>query len=349
MKWFKFYGQDFIGDPKMGVLTPPQRLLWVYLLSLASQSDKKDGLLKYITLDHLRMLAGITPEYEDYKLTEKTLEIFEKLELIEYRNDFTLVIKNYKQYQDVALTNAERQAKFREKRRESNEEVTGRNKTVTLEKSREEKNKENYVKEIAANAAEDINKKRKALRDQLRVAVLAVCLFVTSLLYPVKTYAKTLKLTLTVKAGLVGQHKPPFYPNIRQPRTQLAKNTKPDATSLAVVNDYTPDDYQYVREKAVAVSEQVFGKEHTQSFVSLINGESHFNPYAGNPTSGACGIGQAYPCDKLLNICGSLDNIDCQVTWVVDYIARRYGNPTKAYEHWLSQVPINGQNVGHWY
>ena len=117
MKWFKFYGQDFITDPKMGALSTPQRLIWVYLLSMASQSDKKDGVLRFVTLDHLRQLAGITTDEENYSLTDKTLEIFEEMQLIEWIDENTLKITNYEKYQEMQLTDAERAKRYRDNKK----------------------------------------------------------------------------------------------------------------------------------------------------------------------------------------------------------------------------------------
>jgi len=78
----------------------------------------------------------------------------------------------------------------------------------------------------------------------------------------------------------------------------------------------------------LAKAAKAFGEEHVQAFENLINKESHFNPQAINPSSGACGIFQALPCSKLP--C-QLEDVDCQADWGVKYIASRYGNPTEAW------------------
>ncbi len=63
---------------------------------------------------------------------------------------------------------------------------------------------------------------------------------------------------------------------------------------------------------------------------TLMGKESGLNPYAVNKSSGACGIPQAYPCSKLLNVIGSLDNVDGQIQWLLNYVASRYGTPSQA-------------------
>lgn len=62
--------------------------------------------------------------------------------------------------------------------------------------------------------------------------------------------------------------------------------------------------------------------------------ESSNNPHAINASSGACGLGQAYPCSKLLNACGSLDNIDCQIKFFESYAVARYGSWLGAMYYW---------------
>jgi len=64
--------------------------------------------------------------------------------------------------------------------------------------------------------------------------------------------------------------------------------------------------------------------------------ESGWNPYAKNPISSACGFAQSLPCSKLLNRCGSLDNIKCQAEWMRDYIKNRYRTPSASYSYWLA-------------
>lgn len=86
--------------------------------------------------------------------------------------------------------------------------------------------------------------------------------------------------------------------------------------------------------------------EHIDSWKNLVAKESGFNPYAVNISSGACGIGQALPCEKMQ--C-DLGDVQCQATWMATYIQGRYGDPTRAWEFWLSKKPINGIDVGHWY
>ena len=59
--------------------------------------------------------------------------------------------------------------------------------------------------------------------------------------------------------------------------------------------------------------------------------ESGNDPSAINPTSGACGIGQALPCSKLP--C-TLDDYVCQDKWFTTYMAGRYSTWANAWAYW---------------
>ena len=59
--------------------------------------------------------------------------------------------------------------------------------------------------------------------------------------------------------------------------------------------------------------------------------ESGNNPYAVNPSSGACGLGQALPCSKMP--C-ELGDYACQDKWATDYMIGRYGSWINAYNWW---------------
>jgi hypothetical protein len=71
-----------------------------------------------------------------------------------------------------------------------------------------------------------------------------------------------------------------------------------------------------------------------ECLVALWNRESHWNVYAQNPTSGAYGIPQALPGDKMASAGADWQtNPTTQITWGLGYIAGRYGTPCGAWEH----------------
>ena len=63
--------------------------------------------------------------------------------------------------------------------------------------------------------------------------------------------------------------------------------------------------------------------------------ESHWNPLARNPSSGAYGIPQAQPASKLATA-GSdwRTNPATQIAWGLHYIAKAYGSPCAAWAFW---------------
>ena len=65
-----------------------------------------------------------------------------------------------------------------------------------------------------------------------------------------------------------------------------------------------------------------FGDE-SMKYGELISKEAGLNPQAINPTSGACGLAQALPCEKMA--CDLVD-VDCQLDWIGEDVERRYGN-----------------------
>ncbi len=86
---------------------------------------------------------------------------------------------------------------------------------------------------------------------------------------------------------------------------------------------------------------------HMESLAKLWNGESGWRFNARNRSSGAYGIPQALPATKMASV-GSdwAINAFTQVLWGMGYIQDRYGNPTNAYQTWLSRA---GSKYGKWY
>lgn len=68
--------------------------------------------------------------------------------------------------------------------------------------------------------------------------------------------------------------------------------------------------------------------------VALWNRESHWNVYAHNPTSGAYGIPQALPGDKMATVGADwATNPKTQIIWGLGYIEARYATPCGAWGH----------------
>lgn len=63
---------------------------------------------------------------------------------------------------------------------------------------------------------------------------------------------------------------------------------------------------------------------------AIISRESGWNPNATNSSSGACGLAQAYPCEKLPN---AYDPV-VSLVWANGYANGRYGSWAQAYAFW---------------
>nr|WP_245325002.1 lytic transglycosylase domain-containing protein [Microbacterium amylolyticum] len=65
----------------------------------------------------------------------------------------------------------------------------------------------------------------------------------------------------------------------------------------------------------------------------IVSKESGWNPGATNPTSGACGLVQAYPCSK---VPGDGYNPIDNLVWGNGYAIARYGSWANAYNFWIA-------------
>lgn len=82
------------------------------------------------------------------------------------------------------------------------------------------------------------------------------------------------------------------------------------------------------------LADRGMGDDQFDCLVSLWNRESHWNVYAGNPSTGAYGIPQALPGSKMASAGPDwADNPTTQITWGLGYISGRYGTPCGAWSH----------------
>lgn len=69
----------------------------------------------------------------------------------------------------------------------------------------------------------------------------------------------------------------------------------------------------------------------------IINHESGWSPTATNPTSGAYGLGQAYPGSKMASFGADWQtNYKTQFKWFISYCEQRYGGIVAAYNYWIA-------------
>lgn len=112
-------------------------------------------------------------------------------------------------------------------------------------------------------------------------------------------------------------------------------NPEPVVTQPSVVVTGTLSDYQQY-----AYSQ--FGNfgwsdEDFNNLVQLWNRESGWNPNA-HSRSGAHGIPQALPASKMAEYGDDyLTNYVTQINWGLNYISKKYGNPTTAWQHMSSR------------
>ena len=111
MKWFKFYGQDYLSDPKMLSLSASERSCWITLLAYSSIND--DGVVQFLSEEHLMIQAGISQIHEEWEQTKGILEKLEKLGMIRSDDEMITVI-NWKSRQEVNLTGYERTKRYRQ-------------------------------------------------------------------------------------------------------------------------------------------------------------------------------------------------------------------------------------------
>lgn len=77
-----------------------------------------------------------------------------------------------------------------------------------------------------------------------------------------------------------------------------------------------------------------WGQDQFDCLVALWNRESGWNVYAHNASSGAYGIPQALPGEKMASAGADwATNPATQIAWGLSYIAGRYGTPCGAWEH----------------
>ena len=141
MEWFKFYGQEFLTDPKMMSLSAVEKSLWLTILCLANNTD--DGVIKYIDATKIMFLTNVNALTDEWDENKNFLEHFEELGMLK-RNDNGISVINFVIKQNKSLSGYERVKRHRErqKAKETDDNEVKRYKDNGREdKNREDKNR----------------------------------------------------------------------------------------------------------------------------------------------------------------------------------------------------------------
>lgn len=108
--WFKFYGSEYLGDPKIVSLTADERSCWLTLLCLASQGE--NGEIKYLKEHQLLALSGV--QQADWDKNSGILAKFMEQGMIVIVNDGLTVINWTKRQMSESY---ERVKRFKDKQK----------------------------------------------------------------------------------------------------------------------------------------------------------------------------------------------------------------------------------------
>jgi hypothetical protein len=118
--------------------------------------------------------------------------------------------------------------------------------------------------------------------------------------------------------------------------TKSAAPATTKATKKAVVAVTTKSD-PYAGLSAYQIAERIVPSGQFGCFDWIVTRESGWSVTATNPSSGAYGLGQALPGDKMASE-GSdwRTNPVTQIKWTLNYMDSRYGSPCSAQSFWES-------------
>ncbi len=159
--WFKFYGQEFLADPKMDYLSAPEISIWLTLLCLASMSDE-EGTIKYCSEEKIMRKARLNDE--EIMKNRNFLKKFKKLKMIEFnykKGDVIITILNFSK-RNNPLTPYERVKNYRERKKieENLKKIEENLKKIEENSEKIEENEKNQPQMITKSYQNDNNKNR---------------------------------------------------------------------------------------------------------------------------------------------------------------------------------------------
>ena len=178
------------------------------------------------------------------------------------------------------------------------------------------------------------------MRKEARITLLILVLLLSGILFISKLYDKK---------PVSDVYNEDISTNEIETSTSSTNTTKTTKTSKKTVKTTKKTTKRVTTQKVVTGSKQEYinyaksygnlNDTQTNCLIYLWDHESGWNPNSVNKSSGACGIPQAYPCNKIKNQQGSND-WKAQIRWGLNYINSRYKNPCSAWNHFKNK---------HWY
>lgn len=156
-QWFKFYGGEYLSDPKIERLSPLERSCWVTLLCLASMNGQ--GKIEFLTVETLLNKSGIQfdPYHpEEWEKALSVLQKFSSMKMIDASKEGVIQVINWEKRQESFLTDAERAKKYRDNRKSSQiRHEPSDERHARIEQRDESRGEENRVNTIASDDAQD--------------------------------------------------------------------------------------------------------------------------------------------------------------------------------------------------
>jgi len=134
--WFKFYGPEYLSDPKVLALDAVERSCWLTLLCYACAANDS-GRVKHLDADIILIQSGVRRDDPQYETHRSFIDKFKKLEMITLDNG-VITIKNWQKRQERSLTPYERIKRHRAKKRNDNANDNPRIEKNRIDKKRKE-------------------------------------------------------------------------------------------------------------------------------------------------------------------------------------------------------------------
>ena len=175
------------------------------------------------------------------------------------------------------------------------------------------------------------------MRKEARITLLILVLLLSGILFISKLYDKK---------PVSDVYNEDISTNEIETSTSSTNTTKTTKTTKKTVKTTKKTTKRITTQKVVTGSKQEYinyaksygnlNDTQTNCLIYLWDHESGWNPNSVNKSSGACGIPQAYPCNKISKQQGSND-WKAQIRWGLNYINSRYKNPCSAWNHFKNK------------